>query len=174
MSARPEPNALPSPDQSFTFLLVRLGIHAAGELAAALEPLGIEPRHFGVLNRIAAHEGESQQALGRRLGLHPTRVVFLVDELEERGLVERRRNPADRRSNALHLTAAGRRLLTRARAVAARRNEAMAKGLTVAERRTLTRLLQRVADEQGLPPEGLPMPPSSRRPPDRRAASAAT
>jgi DNA-binding MarR family transcriptional regulator len=166
-------------DEDFAFLLVRLGIYAAGRFAQALEPLGIEPRHFGVLNRIASHEGESQQALGTRLGLHPTRVVFAVDELEERGLVERRRNPSDRRSNAIYLTADGRKLLTRARTVAAKNNASLGDGLSMAERRQLTKLLRRVGDEQGLAPEGLPGPPPLRpeeatsKRPGRRAGTAA-
>jgi len=165
-------------DEDFAFLLVRLGIYAAGRFAQVLEPLGIEPRHFGVLNRIASHEGESQQTLGARLGLHPTRMVFAVDELEERGLVERRRNPSDRRSNAIYLTADGRKLLTRARTVAAKHDASLGDGLSAAERRQLTKLLQRVADEQGLAPEGLPGPPppadetASKRP-ARRAGTAA-
>jgi DNA-binding MarR family transcriptional regulator len=148
--------------EDFGLLLVRLGAHAAGLFHQALEPLGIEPRHFGVLMRLAAHEGISQQALASRLGLHPTRMVFVVDELEAHGLVERRRNPSDRRSHALHVTSAGRALLARARTVATRHGATLGKGLTAAERRQLAALLGKVADAQGLPEEGLPMPPPRR------------
>jgi DNA-binding MarR family transcriptional regulator len=149
------------PDDS-ALLLVRLGAHAAGSFARALEPLGIEPRHFGVLMRLAAHEGTSQQALAARLGLHPTRMVFLVDELEARGLVERRRNESDRRSHALHLTTSGRALLARARKVAATNGDRLGRGLTAAERRQLARLLRKIADAEGLPDEGLPVPSPGR------------
>jgi DNA-binding MarR family transcriptional regulator len=144
-------------DEWFSFLLVRLGTYVASGFAEALAPLGIEPRHFGILNRIAANEGASQQTLATRLGLHPTRMVFAVDELEERGLVERRRNPNDRRSYALHLTPDGRKLLQKARGIAGKRAGELGKGLTARERKELTRLLQKVSDEQGLAPEGLPM-----------------
>jgi DNA-binding MarR family transcriptional regulator len=166
------PETGPPSDEWFSFLLVRLGTYLAAGFAEALEPLGIEPRHFGLLNRIATHEGASQQTLGQLLDLHPTRMVFAIDELEDRGFVERRRNPSDRRTNALFLTRDGRRLLTRGREVAARRAADLGAGLTVAQRKELTRLLQRVADAQGLPAEGLPMGASRR--PARRAGAATT
>jgi DNA-binding MarR family transcriptional regulator len=86
------------------YLLVQLGFRVAGKFTEQLAPLGLEPRHFGMLTRLAANEGKSQQAIGELMGLNATRMVFLVDELEKRGLVERRRNPADRRSYALYLT----------------------------------------------------------------------
>jgi DNA-binding MarR family transcriptional regulator len=71
-----------------------------------LEPLGIEIRHFGAL-RMLAGGVPSQRELGDRLNVSGPVVVELVDALEERGLVERRRDPADRRANALVVTSAG-------------------------------------------------------------------
>jgi DNA-binding MarR family transcriptional regulator len=65
----------------------------------------------GVLRLIGASAGQSQRALGQRLGILPSRLVALVDELEGRGLVERRDDPGDRRSYALHLTEAGHEIL---------------------------------------------------------------
>src|SRR5262249_35996775 len=94
-------------EEDFAYLLVQLGFHLARQFAERLAPLGLEPRHAGMLTRLAAYEGLSQQALGELIGLTPTRMVFLVDELEQRGLVERRRNTADRRSYALYLTTQG-------------------------------------------------------------------
>src|SRR4051794_11543438 len=130
MPARSRP-----PDDAFTFLLVRLGAYAGSRFVEALEPLGIEPRHFGVLVRLVDHEGSSQQELGARLDLNPTRMVFLIDDLEGRGLVERRPNPDDRRRHALYLTEAGRTTLDRARVVARHHGQAMGQGLSAAERR---------------------------------------
>src|SRR5260370_31632734 len=98
----------------YASLLVQLGFHVAAAFSKRLAPLGLEPRHFGMLTRLAANEGRSQQAIGELMGLNPTRMVILVDELEKVGLVERRRNPADRRSHALYLTAAGREQLRHA------------------------------------------------------------
>lgn len=139
--------------------LVRLGFLASHRFAAGLAPLGLEPRHFGVLVRLAEHDGASQRELGEVLDLHPTRVVFVVDELEQAGLVERRRSTTDRRSNAIVLTAAGRRALTRGRAVARANDDALGDGLTAKERIELERLLAKVAAAQGLPEGGLPGPP---------------
>lgn len=147
-----------SESDAIAFLLVRLGAHAAARFAGALEPVGIEPRHYGLLMRLAAHEGSSQQELGALLGLNPTRMVFLIDDLEAQGLVERRPNPADRRRYALHLTVKGTRTLRRAQTVARRQSAAVGETLTVAERRQLAGLLEKLVAGQGLPEEGLPVP----------------
>src|SRR3954469_14512859 len=80
---------------------------------AELEPLGIQIRHFGALNALAGGV-PSQRELAARLNVSEPVVVEMVDALEARGLVERRRDPADRRSNALTVTAAGQAALERA------------------------------------------------------------
>ena len=82
-------------------------------IASGVVPPARCRRHYGMLTRLAAHEGLSQQALGGLIGLTPTRMVFLVDELEQRGLVQRRRNTADRRSYALYRTTQGQDTLRR-------------------------------------------------------------
>jgi DNA-binding MarR family transcriptional regulator len=143
-------------DDDFAYLLVQLGFHVAGRFRERLAPLGLEPRHFGMLTRLAANEGRSQQALGELMGLNPTRMVFLVDELEERGLAERRRNPADRRSHALYLTEAGRAKLREAMQASAGHERQIGSSLGDEERRQLTALLRRLADEQGIKGDGLP------------------
>ncbi len=101
--ARAAPDG-PHGPEGFAYLLVQLGTRAARRFAERLAPLELEPRHAGLLLRLAGSEGRSQQAIGELIGLNSTRMVFLVDELEQRGLVERRRNDADRRSYALYLT----------------------------------------------------------------------
>jgi DNA-binding MarR family transcriptional regulator len=145
-----------SADGGFSYLLVQLGMHSAGMFAARLAPLGLEPRQFGVLSRVAANEGKTQQAIAKLIGLNATRMVFLVDELERMELAERRRNPTDRRSHALYLTDKGRQLLSEAQQVAAAHEALLAASLTGAERRELTRLLRAIADAQHLDTEGLP------------------
>src|SRR5258707_13518245 len=84
------------------YLLVQLGFHMARKFSERLAPLGLEPRQVGMLTRLAANEGRSQQAIGELMGLNPTPMVFLADELEKQGLPQRRRNPADRRPHALY------------------------------------------------------------------------
>ena len=83
-------------------------------------------------------------------------MVFLTDELEKLGLVERRRNPADRRSHALYLTEAGRAMLARVREVTRAHEAAVTASLSDAERDQLTALLRRLAGDQGLAEHSLP------------------
>lgn len=135
----------------------------ARQFGERLAPFGLEPRHAGMLTRLAAHEGLSQQALGELIGLNPTRMVFLVDELEQRGLVERRRNTADRRSYALYLTPQGHDTLRQIQAAGNRHQDEIGASLTQAERSQLANLLRRLAAEQGITEDNLPgIPP---RPP---------
>src|ERR1700729_2430498 len=112
------------------YLLVQLGFHVARGFSEQLAPLGLEPRQFGMLRRLAVNEGRSQQAIGELIGLNPTRMVFLVDELEQRGLVERRRNTADRRSYALYLTDSGRDALLQVGLAAAAHRESLGASMT--------------------------------------------
>src|ERR1700710_1182705 len=100
------------------FLLAQLGAHAALRYAEKVAALDLDPAQTGVLHLIARDPGRSQQALAAQLGVAPSRVVALVDGLEGRGLLERRRSATDRRVHELHLTGQGDELLTRLREVA--------------------------------------------------------
>ena len=75
------------------FLLAQLGHHAAAKFAEQIATIDLTPPQAGILRAIASEPGRSQQALSAQLGLLPSRVVAYVDELEDRGYVERRRNP---------------------------------------------------------------------------------
>ena len=88
----------PDPCDGLAFLLSQVGAHASARFAERLEPLGLKPPHAGILRVIEQADGLSQQALGEKLGMFPSRLVAVLDELEERGLVERRDSPTDRRS----------------------------------------------------------------------------
>ena len=132
------------------FLLVQLGTNEHRRFAERLAGLHLHPRHFGMLSHIAAAEGGSQQALSRALGIHRSAVVALVDDLEHRGLAERRRDPADRRAYTLFLTPKGRKTLADLQRVADERDDELLAALTAAERAKLVALLQRVAESQGL------------------------
>ncbi len=156
------------PESSVAFLLVQLGLHLARRFGERLAPLGLEPRQAGMLVRLAQNDGRSQQAIAELMGVNATRMVFLTDELEQLGLVERRRNPADRRSHALYLTEAGTAMLARVREVTAAHEADITAGLSAAERGELAALLRRLAREQGLAAHGLPgSPPAHTRPPGR-------
>ena len=132
------------------FLLVQLGTHRHRRFAERLAPLELQPRHFGMLSHLAVNEGQSQQALSSALGIHRSAVVALVDDLEHRGLAERRRDPDDRRAYTLYLTPAGRKLVAELQHVAEEDEAELLTGLNASERSQLISLLQRVAESQGL------------------------
>jgi len=125
--------------------LLFVAAQAAQALALErLEPLGLAPRAWGVLSTLTESGPLSQIDLARTLSIDRTAMVYLLDELEDEGLVTRERNPADRRSFLIHLTARGRRLQEKAAAELAGQAEALLAPLGTAERRQLVQLLSRV------------------------------
>jgi DNA-binding MarR family transcriptional regulator len=137
---------------SVAFLLAQLGHHAATLFAEQMATIELGPPHAGILRAIAAEPGRSQQALSAQLGMLPSRVVVYVDELEERGYVERRRNPDDRRLHALHLTAAGKKLMRKLSELARQHELRLTAALSTEQRDVLRGLLVTVAQQQGLTP----------------------
>jgi DNA-binding MarR family transcriptional regulator len=133
---------------TLAFLLSQVGIYAARQFSERIAEVGLHPPLFRVLNLIDAGEGRSQQAIGEAIEVPPSRMVALVDELEQRGLVERRPHPTDRRVRALYLTAKGRKTLVRGREIAAAHEQELTKGMAAADRKRLTQLLQKIVDEQ--------------------------
>src|SRR5713101_8254701 len=95
------------------FLLAQLGAHAAERFAERIEVLGLSPPEAGILRMIARTPSCNQQTLGKTLGVLPSRMVILIDELADKGLVERKRRQSDRRQSELLLTRAGSQLLAR-------------------------------------------------------------
>jgi DNA-binding MarR family transcriptional regulator len=132
------------------FLLSQLGYHSSRHWKARLAPLGLDPRQVMVLRHLAADGGRSQQALGDALQIPPSRMVALVDSLEQRGLLVRQPSPNDRRVRTLHLTQAGRRLLGEVMEISVEHEQQLCTGLRPAEREQLIRLLNRLAAGQGL------------------------
>jgi DNA-binding MarR family transcriptional regulator len=125
--------------------MAQTGRQVGRELHRALEPVGLDPRQYVLLRGVAAAEGCSQQAVGTSLQIPPSRMVALVDALEERGLIRRVPNPADRRAHGLQLTPAGRRLLAKAGPLVDAFESLVAHPLDEEERAHLTALLQRIA-----------------------------
>src|SRR5687768_9136286 len=117
----------------------------AHRFAAALDPLGLRPPHFGVMTMIDAAPGSAQQQLVERAMIDASSMVAVIDELEHMGLAERRRHPDDRRKHAVYLTARGRRTLERARAAATKLAQEVFAPLDPAELETLRRLLRKLA-----------------------------
>lgn len=129
-----------------------LGYAVSRRFQATLAPLGLEPREFALLRTIAPQQGASQQAIGEQLQIPPSRMVAFVDGLQERGLVERRANPEDRRARALYLTDAGRELLARAFESANELETELCASLSESEREALLDALRHVGAQLGVEP----------------------
>jgi DNA-binding MarR family transcriptional regulator len=135
------------------FLLAQIGAHAAARFTERIKALGLTPAQAGLLRLIAWEPGQSQQTVAAKMGTPASRLVLLVDGLEERGLIERRRNRDDRRNYALHLTEAGAQFMRQEIApVGAAHEDEICSGLEPDERAQLHDLLERIAARQGLTP----------------------
>ena len=133
-----------------SFLLAQLGAHAANRFAQRISELALTPAQAGLLRLVAWSPGQSQQAIAGQLGTPPSRLVLLVDGLQERGLIERRRNPGDRRHYALYLTEDGTRFMAELARIGGAHEADMMTGLSAQEQAVLHDLLARVAEAQGL------------------------
>ena len=135
------------------FLMSKVSQLARERFERALEPMGLRARHYGVLIALAGEGPHAQKDIGEKLAIDRTTMVGLVDELETLGLVERRRDPEDRRRYDLALTDAGRRMISEAEAVAARVQDAVLAPLGDDERRQLhemlTSILQNLDEDAG-------------------------
>lgn len=134
------------------FLLAQVGALSAQEFAELLGDLSLTPPEAGFLRSVGLRPGRSQQAIATELGVHPSRLVAFADGLERRGLLERRRDPSDRRRHEVRLTPAGSRTLRRLAAVASAHDDAVAGALDGNEREDLRRMLLKIAEAHGLSP----------------------
>jgi len=100
--------------QRLGFLLARIGRRVWARLEQTLEPFGLRPRHLVVMMELRDTGPTSQQALLEQLGFDPATLVALLNHLDEKGYVSRRRDPADRRRHIVALTSRGRTQLQNA------------------------------------------------------------
>jgi DNA-binding MarR family transcriptional regulator len=113
------------------------------DFAASVQ--GLSPGRVGLLIYLDANPGVSQSRLAEAARRDRSTMVGVLDQLEGRGLVERRQG-RDRRTNGLWLTRAGRRLLGRALRAIAAHERRIASRLSAAERRQLLELLGKIAE----------------------------
>jgi DNA-binding MarR family transcriptional regulator len=139
----------------YTGYLLRTAFLRAAGLVAQTFPPGVHPRDASLLSMLEAVGPCSQQQLSETLHVNRTLMVKLIDGLEARGLVERRRNPDDRRSYALYPTEAGRNALAAMSPDMDRAEDLFAAALSAQERARLVELLHALV----APPES----PISRR-----------
>ena len=129
--------------ESLGFLVTRAHARMHRAFVVALAPLRIEPRHFGVLTTLTALGPVPQAELARQLGVSGASVVQMVDDLEARGLVERRRLETDRRTQVLHLLPEASDVLAEASRIADDTIAVRLGGLSAKHSRRLVLLLQR-------------------------------
>lgn len=128
-----------------SFLLARANALSVAAGNAALAPFGLKVRSFSVLALSVGDVRPTQRDLSEFLRLDPSQVVALIDELEKRGLVERRPDPADRRANVVVATDEGRALYATASAATSAAERDLHGGVDEADRRRLADLLGRIA-----------------------------
>ena len=127
------------------FLLARAHLVARAQADAALDKLGLSMKAYAALATLMSAGPVSQQNLSRRIGMDPATMVDVIDSLEQAGHLVRRRNPDDRRSYSLVVTARGKQLYRRAeQAVGAAEAETL-KRIKPAERAALMQLLGKIA-----------------------------
>jgi DNA-binding MarR family transcriptional regulator len=131
--------------KSSGFLLARLGLAFKAKALARIEQEGFDAHHYSVLAILAEGARETQSTIAEALDVDPSRLVALLDSLEERGLIERQRDPHDRRRHVVSITADGKRQLHRLRAVAGRLEDDFLAPLSPDDRETFHSLLLQLA-----------------------------
>jgi DNA-binding MarR family transcriptional regulator len=125
--------------------LKRLGLVVKDRAMAAYESSRLHPYHHAVLAVLDEGSRETQGAIADALGYDRGQLVGLLDELEDRNLVERRRDPADRRRHIVRMTQEGKRMLGKLRALSDQLEDDFLSPLDETERAELHALLLRVA-----------------------------
>jgi DNA-binding MarR family transcriptional regulator len=127
-----------------SFLLARHGGITNARIREALAQIGYSPRQGTTLLTLADSGKMSQQALGETMGIDPSVLVGILNDLEGAELVERRRDPADRRRHIVAITAKGERALADVRSVLAGVERELFGDLAADELAELCRLLSKV------------------------------
>ena len=130
-------------------LVVKIGRAAERWFTEELKPTGLTPRHLGVLFEVDAHP-TSQQALIDSIGVDPSKLVGLLNDLEEEGLIVRRRDPDDRRRHIVEPSKEGRARLAAGKQAAGKVEERLFASLDAAQRKQLHEALAQVADSSGV------------------------
>ena len=131
------------------FLISRMGLIASKHFGERIASIGLTTRMWGTLNVLDAEGPITQGALGAAVRMDPSTMVSTIDELESRGMVERRRHPSDRRAYALHITEHGHDALARGRELSREAQDELLAPLSEDERAQLRELLLKLAVASG-------------------------
>jgi len=132
---------------SSTFLLKRLGFAAKDQALASYEETGLHPYHYAIMLVLDEGSADTQGSIADALGYDRGQLVGLLDELQDQGLVERQRDPNDRRRHLVRMTPEGTKALRRLRALAQRNEDEFLDPLSEEERAQLHELLMRLAEK---------------------------
>jgi DNA-binding MarR family transcriptional regulator len=135
----------PAVSDRLAYLFKRVQLELAGLHEELLAPFGISAGELAILLLIDAREPESQQQVARRLGIDRTTMVALIDALEDKELVARHPDAADRRRNVIEITDTGQKTLRRATQASDRAEQRLLAELNEDEAAQLRNLLRRIA-----------------------------
>jgi len=144
---------------STTFLLKRLGFVAKDRAMASYEGTGLHPYHYAIMLVLDEGSADTQGSIADALCYDRGQLVGLLDELQEQGLVERQRDPNDRRRHLVRMTTEGTKALRRLRAIARRNEDDFLDALSEEERAQLHMLLMRLAEKHE--PRYVPLAPEA-------------
>ena len=131
---------------SNVFLLKRLGFAAKSRSLEVYEQEGLNPYHYAILALLDEGVPETQAAIADALGYDRGTLVGLLDELEEKAYVERKRDPDDRRRQTVRPTGDGKRTLARLRTMAQQLEDEFLAPLDAEQREQLHALLLLLAE----------------------------
>jgi DNA-binding MarR family transcriptional regulator len=131
-------------DELIGYHMRRASAVMAGDFSRALEGTGIRQVLFGILSIVDANPGVNQGTVGRMLGIQRANMVAPVNEMAERGWIDRQVDPSDRRAFILSLTGAGHEMFLRALARIRAHEANVLRDLSVADRQQLIDLLARI------------------------------
>jgi DNA-binding MarR family transcriptional regulator len=131
--------------KSSGFLLARLGLAFKSKALERIDKEGFEAHHYSVLAMLGEGTREAQSTIADALDLDPSRLVAVLDSLEERGLVARQRDPHDRRRHVVSITPEGKRQLQKLRALTKKLEDEFFAPLSAEERAEFHRVLSQLA-----------------------------